>query len=322
MNAPTWKWKLVAAVLLLVQANRAAAQAPLHHLFSAQMPPGEIGRKQLELRPELAGYFQPVLVTVPQGALLSLADSGGFLTNDLDRALVGLQVGHVYRLRVSQIPNRGLASLYPTIELLDRLHPPIGKETRFPIPVDIAEEDIALALSGKYVTRVIYVEDPQTALPSRDFPDQRYFEVLPHEDPLEVAGQLGRPIAILRMGSVTPDTSGPDAAFLFASPPLRRFVAPQPVEYQPSELEIDAGASEPPLIPTLPAPAQPGPAGEDAADEIDTQPDPEAAEEPPTSAEEVAEEEAPAKTDDEVQPDTEPDVENPFGDLFDDDDAN
>ncbi len=241
MRKAIWKLLLVAGVGITVVSplpSSAWAQ-PKHYLFSARQPTGEIGRAQLRLRPELQGYFQPVRINAPRGATIEIAEAGGFRVADIGMALVGLQVGHVYRLKISQIPNRGLASVYPTIELLDRMHPPAGKETRFPIPIEITSDDLALALSGKYVTRVVYVEDPRTAVAARELPEQRYFEVLPNEEPLAVASELGRPVAILRMGSLTPGIVGPTDEFLFGSPPLQRHAPVFAADYVPSELDAD-----------------------------------------------------------------------------------
>jgi hypothetical protein len=232
------------------------------------MPPGAIGQKQLERRPDLCGYFQPVQVQVPEGALVALAEGGNFSSPEIGSALVGLQVGSVYRLRVSDLPGRSLAAVYPTIEMIDRLHPPPGKELRFPVPIEITTADIALAAAGQFVARVIYVEDPQQALPERDSPEQRYFEVLPDEDPLVVASQLGRPIAILRMGSLAPDpASGPDAPFTFGSPPWQKFATPLPVGYVPTPVDIQTQQLAPPdkLQPLPGAPALTGPGTAESA---------------------------------------------------------
>ncbi len=254
--------KLLVVATLLGPSSLAVAQPPAHFRYNADLPPGEIGRKQLGIRPELHGCIQPVQIAVPEGAVISVAEDGGFHHNDQGRSLVGLQVGYVYRLRVTEIPNQGIDAAYPTIELIDRLHPPAGKEMRFPIPVEITAADIALALSGKYVTRVVYVEDPNLALPVRDLPEQRYLEALPQEDALVLAGQLGRPVAILRMGSLAPDTDGPDDVFLFGCPPLTRFPAPLPDVYEPSELNVEEAPLEPltkqellPARPVIPEPS-------------------------------------------------------------------
>jgi hypothetical protein len=71
---------------------------------------------------------------------------------------------------------------------------------------------------------VIYLEDPETALPIVENPEeQTFFEVGRGENPLEVADRLGRPMAILRMGGRVPDAAGPDAAFLYGSPPFLKY---------------------------------------------------------------------------------------------------
>jgi len=86
-------------------------------------------------------------------------------------------------------------------------------------------EDLRLALAGKFVTRVIYLEDPHWAVPYKQGVDgQHWFEAGPGTDPLAIADQLGRPVAILRMGARLPDTAGPPRmGFLFGCPPLVKY---------------------------------------------------------------------------------------------------
>ena len=106
------------------------------------------------------------------------------------------------------------------MELIDRVYPPLGQEVRFAIPIVISNDDMVEALNGNLVTRVIYLEDPQTALPLADQPDQqRDFDIQPSQDALEVADTLGRPIAIVRYGSRTPPTDPTQMnAFLMGCP--------------------------------------------------------------------------------------------------------
>jgi len=99
-------------------------------------------------------------------------------------------------------------------------------------------EELEMALSGRLVTRVIYLEDPQSALPVRDTPDQqRYYEVRSDEDPLKAADRLGRPVAIMRMGSRTPELDSQTQRFLFASPPLLKLDRPTPLPALRSGIE-------------------------------------------------------------------------------------
>lgn len=244
--------------LLLVAIGSGDARAQGHSLFNSGLPAGEIGRIQVARRPELSNVFQPVLLKVPEGATVSVAEGLGFGVNDINASLVSLQVGETYRMRVSNIPNQ-YGDVYPSIELIDRMHAPPGKETRYPIPIDITAEELSMAMSGKYVTRVIYVEDPRRALGIRDTPDQRYFEVMAQEDPFTVASSLGRPVAILRMGSLAPSFGGPSAGFLFGSPSIQRHaMLPTQIPYVPNKLNPSDSPASPIKRDALPdAPEQP-----------------------------------------------------------------
>jgi hypothetical protein len=58
------------------------------------------------------------------------------------------------------------------------------------------------------VTRVIYIEDPQQALPiaQRADGEQPWIEAPPGEDPLVTADIRGRAVAILRIGGRVPSS--------------------------------------------------------------------------------------------------------------------
>ena len=98
------------------------------------------------------------------------------------------------------------SEIFPTVELIDRLYPPPGLALRFPIPIELTQDELELAARGAFVTRVIYVEDPQQALPvaQRRDSEQPWIEAPPGEDPLVTADRFGRPVAILRIGGRVP----------------------------------------------------------------------------------------------------------------------
>ena len=218
---------LIVAVTLATSAS--AQSPPIHYLWRADMPPGVVGQSQLLRAEPLGGYFQPVQINGPSSARVAVAMDGVFVEPERTPILIGMQVGQVYRLQVSNIPNHEGFEVYPTVEVINRLHPPPGREHRFPLPIDLTLEDLELALSGKLVTRVIYLEPPDTALPRRVDPkEQRYFEVRAQDDPLQVADQLGRPMAILRLGGIVPAADGPSDEFLFHSPPVINFERSDP----------------------------------------------------------------------------------------------
>jgi hypothetical protein len=211
------------ALLCLAKATALPAQeSGVHYLHQGMMPPGAIGSRQLLRNGSLAGFLQPVEIKAPPGALVSLASEGTFDRPHQVPIHVGLRIGQVYRLRVMNIPLKPGLEVFPTIEIIDRLCAPPDQRRRFAIPIQLSQEDIDLALDGKFVTRVIYLEDPEDALSDRADPDsQRWFEAAPDRDPLAVADALGRPVAILRMGARYPDADrGPDMDFLYGCPPF------------------------------------------------------------------------------------------------------
>jgi hypothetical protein len=204
-----------AVLVVLTSGLTASAQErPVHWLNAGAMPPGAIGSQRLGRGGPLSGYFQPVRIRAPQGARIALASEGGYTATQTanaqaNEALVGMQIGYVYRLQVTNIENTDGVDVYPTVELIDRLYPPPGLALRFPIPVDLTQEELELAAGGAFVTRVIYVEDPLHALPTSRHAkgEQPWFEAPAGEDPLVTADQNGRPIAILRIGSRAPDAN-------------------------------------------------------------------------------------------------------------------
>jgi hypothetical protein len=235
-----------------------AQQRPYHYFQSADAPPGAIGAAQLMRGGPLPGYFQPVQITGPEGLQIALAHEGVFEPPQDAPLLVGLLVGHVYRLKITNIPLQVGQELFPSIEVINRLYPPPGSEGKFPIPIELTREELEMALRGMYVVRVIYLEHPALALPTRQSPlDQRYFEVGPQQDPLEVADSLGRPMAILRIGSRVPELDEVSGRFLFESPPWFRVPVPvEPTEAEPGGEPADGvqpagGASHPPALPAV-----------------------------------------------------------------------
>lgn len=177
----------------------------MHPMYTGDMPAGQIAAtKQLMGYPASQPYFQPVKFQGPSGTKFSLAQFGTFGETQ-DNLMAGLMIGHVYRFRVTGVPGAAGAELFPTIEMVDRTFPPPGLATTYPIPITLDEDDLGAAMEGNLVTRVIFLEDPQTAVPlaqpksgpvAIDIPD--------YQDPLAIADLRGRVVAILRIGSVAP----------------------------------------------------------------------------------------------------------------------
>ena len=192
-----------------------------HDLQQGMMPPGVIGSQRMMVRSQLIGYMQPIQFVVPKGAQVRIWDGQAFQPIDAEAPSVRLEVGAVYRLEISNIPRRKNRKVYPSIEVLNRLYPPPGQEDRFPVVVHITQEELESAIDGKFVQRVTYLENPETAIPFKQIEgDQNYFRVRPDQDPLRVAAQLGRPMTMVRVGSRVP-TASADGRFELGQSPVQ-----------------------------------------------------------------------------------------------------
>lgn len=228
LSPPCGRWVAGGALLLLACLpirGRGEEAATRHPLFSSHMPAGAIGGLLLQQGQLPGGRVQPVKFFAPDGTVIAPVVGGQFDLELPAPATLGLTVGYAYRFRVSRIPRLEGVELYPSVELIGHLHPPPGLALKFPVPVELTPQELALAAAGHFITRVIYVEDPATALPVSESPGdpQQFFEVPLGDDPLHAADRLGRPVAILRIGSRYPLQEPPEPDFVFHSPPVRLY---------------------------------------------------------------------------------------------------
>ena len=219
MHRPIQQFALaiLAATTLFLAASAHAQERhfPLDH----RQPPGTAGRWNVLTQPQLQGYVQPVQIILPtEGHVTYYAGSpqNAVLTQSPSRS--GMMVGHPYRVRISGMPEFPGIELYPTIEVLNRLHPPEGRANDFPIPIELTAEEIEIVLEDRMVTKVIYLEEPDLAVPF-SHTDRELIEDLPGSvNLLQAADQRGRPMAILRIGGRIPDPLGPTDEFFSRSP--------------------------------------------------------------------------------------------------------
>jgi uncharacterized repeat protein (TIGR01451 family) len=176
-------------------APGSAVAAPAELGPGAPLVPPEVQVVRFQGPPGLG-----VEVLAPAPVPVPIGDGQGILTTGLTR-------GIGYRLRLTNLPERPGAELFPLIEVVGHLHRPENIDPgKYPIRVVFNDDDLSDVLDrGRLVTKIIYLEDPDQAVPIRVAKDQvSVLSLNPTESPLRVAAALGRPMAIVRIGSRQP----------------------------------------------------------------------------------------------------------------------
>lgn len=127
----------------------------------------------------------------------------------------------IYRLKLTDIPGHAGLELYPTIEVAPAMPRTQAFLAHSMIPVNFTEEDLMQVRSGNFVTKVIYLPDPefQELALAVGTPDTIVSTRLdPGVDPIAEADRRGAILAIIRMGnkSITPEMEA--AASVVADP--------------------------------------------------------------------------------------------------------
>jgi uncharacterized repeat protein (TIGR01451 family) len=116
--------------------------------------------------------------------------------------VAGMRPGYLYRIQLSNLPRYPGVSIYPTLEVRGSLNlPPRLNAATYPAPVVLTDADIDSVLAGNLISKAVYLENPDSAVPVTtplDLPIEN--NLLPGRDLLAEARDRGRPMLIIRMG--------------------------------------------------------------------------------------------------------------------------
>lgn len=117
--------------------------------------------------------------------------------------------GGLYRLKLTNIPSRPGVELYPTVELA-YANPRTGAYLAHnSVPLQFSEEDFDQVLTGNFVTKVIYLPDPEFQGPAIAGIDTLVSTRLdPGIDPIVEADRRGSILAIIRLGDKDIEMAG------------------------------------------------------------------------------------------------------------------
>jgi len=133
--------------------------------------------------------------------------------------------GAIYRLKLTNIPGRPGVELYPTLEV----GPTTPRTQAFlahnAIPVQFTEEDLDQVLTGNFVTKVIYLPDPEfQELALAGVETLVSTRLDPGVDPIVEADRRGSILAIVRLGNMDLEIPGVT--------PQGEMIEAEPVSYQ------------------------------------------------------------------------------------------
>jgi hypothetical protein len=111
--------------------------------------------------------------------------------------------GAIYRLKLTNIPDRPGVELYPTLEVAPATPRTDAYLAHTPIPIQFTDEDLDQVLSGNFVTKVIYLPDPEFQdLAMAGVETLVSTRLDPGVDPIVEADRRGSILAILRIGNL------------------------------------------------------------------------------------------------------------------------
>ncbi|GAB5403829.1 MAG: hypothetical protein Aurels2KO_20600 [Aureliella sp.] len=120
--------------------------------------------------------------------------------------------GGIYRMKLTNIQGREGVELYPTVEVANGNPRTAAYLAHNAIPVQFTEDDFEQVLSGNFVTKVIYLPDPEfqgDALVGVDVLVSNRLE--PGLDPIVEADRRGSILGIVRIGNKDIEMSGASA---------------------------------------------------------------------------------------------------------------
>ena len=137
--------------------------------------------------------------------------------------------GAIYRLKLTNIPSRPGVELYPTMEIGPAMPRTQAFLAHNAMPVQVTDEDFDQVLSGNFVTKVIYLPDPEyQELALAGVETLVSTRLDPGVDPIVEADRRGSIMGVLRLGNKDlemPSDSGQgtdvvQAAFMMGGAPV------------------------------------------------------------------------------------------------------
>lgn len=172
------------------------------------------------LMPRFATGRSQVRFVRPEGMQIAWQAGGQFTPPQLRApARFNFAQARIYRLKLTEIPNRPKLELYPTLEVYPGNVKIDAYLAHNAVPIEITEEDLDQVNGGNFVTKVIYLPDPKfQELAIGGVETLVSTRLDPGIDPVQEASRRGAILAVLRLGSVDLEMTHSPELFPMAPP--------------------------------------------------------------------------------------------------------
>ena len=193
---------VILAVVVIVSpgmAQETVRAETAKRIAMAEPTPGAIGAMPRSQHAPRLRHLQAVTIEGPAGLFVAVETAGGWSEPLAVPLRMQLPVGSAHRLRLTRIPGYEGMELFPSVRVLAKLAAPPADEWRFPVELVIDQEDLAEAMDGALVRRIVY-----SATDCLEADPPVSFDVEPGNDALEVARTLGDPVLEFVVGNRVP----------------------------------------------------------------------------------------------------------------------
>lgn len=232
--------------------HNAVVEAPAPPGGPMVMPPGGMGgaggaagqpgRRFPNVRSQII-FLDPVRMNIAWQTAVGPDGSKAYASGVTVPASYNFLQGYIYRLKLTDVPNRGDRVLYPTIEVAPSTPATDAYLTHNAIPVQFTAEDFDQVVDGgNFVTKVIYLPDPkyqELAIAGVETLVSTRLE--PGVDPIIEADKRGTILLIVRLGGINLEMQGGPTGPAMAVPAVESI-----------PLETAPGSIAPPV--TMPMP--------------------------------------------------------------------
>jgi len=110
--------------------------------------------------------------------------------------------GNIYRLKLSNIPGHAGKELYPTLEIAPTAARTQAFLAHSSVPVEFTDNDFDQVFSGNFVTKVVYLPNPEfQGIAMSGVGTLVNTQLQPGVDPITEASKRGAILAVIRMGN-------------------------------------------------------------------------------------------------------------------------